>query len=281
MVGGMDYWVDLASSRLLRSLTRSNLVDELLELAGCESRVGHTIIKGQKVVLRIILLPQFPSVLPLVAMCPPPAQPLPHVGETGFVCYVQHEGLLLDESRPSVIITDAVRRSLAIIEQGLVGANHDDYREEFAYYWERGQAELIHVSSTFAPDSQVCPLRAWFRRRQDAYPFEISVPEAKPPRGGHHAIEGLYVPLLADASLLPPEAGSTWGVEQWREVINTHSDHSLDEVFTRLQNPQLCRFIVWGIPLPKSSNFVLVGSWLVSEEWGSRRWQHPFFYISV
>ncbi|HEX9731060.1 MAG TPA: E2/UBC family protein [Thermoanaerobaculia bacterium] len=63
---------------------------------------------------------------------------IPHVVEdSGFVCYLDPEGLLLDRRRPFDLIEQAIRKTVAVLSDGVAGRNRMDFVEEFDNYWSR------------------------------------------------------------------------------------------------------------------------------------------------
>ena len=95
-------------------------------------------VEGRQVTIHVGLDCYFPLSLPLVYLYPPDALgPLPHVDHTGYVCYAQAEGLLINRHDPLGLLEDALTRVATIRFQGMRGENYADFVNEFDAYWRQ------------------------------------------------------------------------------------------------------------------------------------------------
>jgi len=102
-------------------------------------------ILGQAIVLDLTIDDRFPRSRPRIALAEPPAFPsYPHVEEDGGVCGLE-EIDELDPTKPIAIIKAALGAAEGLLEQGLSGANQEDFRTEFLSYWNpTAKGDSIH-----------------------------------------------------------------------------------------------------------------------------------------
>lgn len=83
---------------------------------------------------------------------------IPHLMPSDAICYVDEEGLLMDEDNPTGIIRDSFRKALDTLIKSLKGESKDDYLKEFQYYW--GDSNSIEATS-FIRDLKAPKIVLW------------------------------------------------------------------------------------------------------------------------
>lgn len=81
---------------------------------------------------------------------PPPGR-WPHLEPEGLVC-VFPEGAAFSPDNPAGVADQLVREGIALLEDGLTGANAQDFRDEFKSYWDLRASGDRPVISLLAPD---------------------------------------------------------------------------------------------------------------------------------
>jgi molybdopterin/thiamine biosynthesis adenylyltransferase len=101
--------------------------------------IGELQIGDCRVSVKLVLPPYFPLAFPLLYLRPWDSLGfIPHVmADSGYICYVASEGLLLDRRDPVAIVAEAIRRATVLLADGASGANRFDFVDEFEAYWSR------------------------------------------------------------------------------------------------------------------------------------------------
>ncbi|MFZ6178802.1 ThiF family adenylyltransferase [Nannocystis pusilla] len=116
---------------------------------------GVVHVEGHELSLRLGLPPLFPGRLPKVFVLDERFHGrIPHVFQHGYVCYQEHEGVLLDRYRPVAVAGEALARAVETIRRGLTGENKADFIEELALYWPGPPEGTVF----FAAGAQIEPI---------------------------------------------------------------------------------------------------------------------------
>jgi molybdopterin-synthase adenylyltransferase len=201
----------------------SRVVD--VPLTGYAAMEGEVQVEGQSVLLRLVLDSSFPLSLPLFLLRPWDALGfIPHVDQTGLVCYLDHEGLVLDRRRPVQLVQDALERAVGVLADGVTGRNRSDFADEFEVYWNRwtdGMAAL----SMLNPDDEARRIAVASENGKQFY-IGSSVDDLSAFWNGRDigrgltVEEGLYLPLEQGTILVPPSpAEPFWTVEDVRRAL--------------------------------------------------------------
>ena len=95
----------------------------------------------------------FPNSKPIIVV--PQAnlinEQLPHLLSMGLVCYLDDEGVVLDDSNPVGIIEEAIAKSYKTISDSAEGKSEGDFLREFEYYWKIVQ-QPIKTYISLVPD---------------------------------------------------------------------------------------------------------------------------------
>jgi len=67
---------------------------------------------------------------------------IPHIDEDRYVCTFHKDAVILDKNNPLKIVCDCLRRAKDIIQQGLEGTNHIDFRDEIRAYWRDSVSDM-------------------------------------------------------------------------------------------------------------------------------------------
>jgi len=110
--------------------------------------------------LDLLLDGSFPYSLARVAVATPlPFPSYPHVEEDGMLCLVS--GLAEPNPlNPVGIVQNVLAWAGAVLEAGISGRNHDDFRSEFLSYWNPGVAK-VPVRSILEPCEPSRMIRYW------------------------------------------------------------------------------------------------------------------------
>lgn len=200
---------------------------------------GQVHIDGQCATMQVGLDDSFPLSLPLVYLVPWDAFGfLPHVDKTGYVCYAQKEGLLLNRREPSKIVEEAVERSISVLQSGIRGENHWDFVDEFESYW-RNLDQTRSMAFFVEPTRHVKKiLTAKVANQTETYAFvcdDIEVIQTHPKWNEWKSLphrNALCVPLAGGALIKPPQPGTFWTAEYVREIVYSNLT---PENYSRLQ----------------------------------------------
>ncbi|MGH2530928.1 MAG: E2/UBC family protein [Thermomicrobiales bacterium] len=186
---------------------------------------GEVDVEGQEVTLRLVLDQSFPLTLPIFLLRPWDALGfIPHVSQSGFVCFLDREGLVLDRRRPVSVIEDAFCRTIGVLSDGMSGRNLADFADEFEVYWSSLPGDTTAFSVLDADDniSEVVlafakdELRWVAREEGDVAAFYNGACI-----GGKYTLRNaLYLPLEPGTLLVPPRPdGPMWTAQDARRVL--------------------------------------------------------------
>lgn len=118
-------------------------------------------IAGQAILIDLLLDGGFPFSLPRLAWVDPPRFPsIPHVESDGKICALS-SAATFDPSNPIDLVKHLLGDAERILEDGLSGANVDDFRAEFRSYWNE-MATGRKVVSLTDPSGPSRRLHGWF-----------------------------------------------------------------------------------------------------------------------
>ena len=199
---------------------------------------GTTRLEGRTYRVRLAIPSRFPNVLPKVFVLEL-GQRLPHVLAHGYVCYSEHDGVLLDRHDPVAIVAEALRQALELVAAGLRGENKLEYIEELALHWP---ADALAVSALTLTDEirWVCgvrtdPLWRFFDDRADA---QRTCP-------GQEAEQVLYIPLPRVPQPLDPFPEGAWRPRDiTRFILQNLDDEQRRSLHARLRGSKRTRSLV-------------------------------------
>ena len=207
-------------------------------LRGAERRtdgreiVGRAMVEGAEVEVGVRFGPGFPEVLPTVHLYPWDALGLlPHVlpperpGGSGFVCYLDMEGTILDRRNPGGLAVEALDRALDLLAEGARGDNVGEFAEEWETYWgqvSRGTPLLLVGDAPQRAGTltvfEAAPNTPLLLARDEA--------AARSFTGQTSALKAaqtvIYVPLRPGSSPTPPHLhGPAWTGSDVRALLRT------------------------------------------------------------
>lgn len=225
---------------------------------------GTTRVEGREVHVRLGLPARFPNVLPRVFI-PGLGARLPHVFLHGYVCYSEHDGVLLDRNNPVGIVADALDRALELVAAGLRGDNANGFIEELALHWG-GE----HMGSSMLTSSReigwVCGVKGPLQR----YYFDDRA-HARRVLPGAETEQVLYIPLPGVPRAIEPFPSGTWSSAEITRFIKqnlTPDQRNSLHVRLRGRKPQTSTVVV-DVPLPRG------GACLIGVEYFDICGEHP------
>ena len=254
----IDHWRDqllcaVADTGLLGRPHRVRLANGRWALDGTLTIAGHT------VTVTLIVDPLFENRLPTVLLRPWDALGfIPHVGPSGVICYLDPEGMLLDQNRQLQIIRDCLTEVRRTLHAGVMGANRADFVDEFEAHWQYLDPHLTARSSldpgdtvaevviATAPDSRT-PLRL----AGDARGI-MHVADTPPLRGPWASQRAIYLPFKPGALLIPPRPDrSFWSIEDLRSLLAHCSVENRVRLASLIAGPARdVEYMVFGLPRP-------------------------------
>jgi molybdopterin/thiamine biosynthesis adenylyltransferase len=147
------------------------------------------------------------------------------VDQSGLVCFLDAEGIVLDRRRPVEVIRDAWQRVVGTLADGVTGRNTTDFVEEFEWHWRRVQGGVA-ACSVLNPSEEVEEVLVtinrdrplWVARR--ACDIAAFVNTAQPMRG-QTLQRALYLPLECGTVIAPPHPDRPfWSVQDVRALLS-------------------------------------------------------------
>ena len=69
---------------------------------------------------------------------------IPHVDKERHICTFHSDTLILDTENPFAIVQICLKKTKKIIEDGLAGTNHEEFKDELGAYWtDNNEFEII------------------------------------------------------------------------------------------------------------------------------------------
>jgi hypothetical protein len=220
-----DRWRDqllrnVAGAGLLRHPRRTKLNDRTLGLE------GEITIAGRTVTVALVVDPLLQNRLLTVYLRPWDALGfIPHVDPGGQICFLDQEGIVLDQRRQLDIVCETLKQVRRTLEDGVSGANHGDFVDEFEVYWQRLGG--IIVLSSLEPADEVAEVvigvgpdpHAPLRLAGDARSI-VHIADAQRRSGPWTAQRAIYLPLEPGTLLIPPQVGQPfWTVDDVRALL--------------------------------------------------------------
>jgi len=278
----------------------------LLETEGClintkpvtgtgDLFTGETVVNGTQTRLHFLLPINFPRALPYIYLDKGSEfEGLPHVlplnlpanlpadlpieWPTNFVCYHTSEGIILDENNPTEIIRWAIKKAVNLLEDGISGANHGDYADEFEVYWGYiSNKSVINLVSSITKSQEV----KVFKNSQKVYlaksalvvskylHFDINkIPQKFP------TIEDaiLYVLPIGTQIIPPCSKDPFWSANELRQLVQPALDLLTPKQYRQYikMNKAIAGTMLFALPRP-SGGYSLFGV-----SYNSPEGYHPF-----
>lgn len=218
---------------------------------------GEVTIKGYDVTLQLVLDHAFPLRLPRFFLRPWDALGfIPHVDQSGLVCFLDAEGIVLDRRRPVEVIHEAWQRVVSILTDGVTGRNTTDFVEEFEWHWRRVQGGVA-AYSVLTPSEEVEEVLVtinrdrplWVARR--ARDIAAFVNTTQPTRG-QTLQRALYLPLECGTVIVPPRPDRPfWSVQDVRGLLANVSAANQKRLHQFLKGRARSReYVIMRLPRP-------------------------------
>ncbi|MDC0717501.1 ThiF family adenylyltransferase [Nannocystis bainbridge] len=224
---------------------------------------GRARVEGRELRVRIGIPRRFPNVLPRIYVLDLDSR-LPHVHKHGYVCYSEHDGVLLDRRDAVAVVADALRMALELVASGLRGDNSAAFIEELALYWP-GQALALSMVSPGEEIRWVCGVRMsqWWHLFDNRAQANRVLP-------GLPAEQVLYVPLH-EVTRPIDSTPSEWGTTEITRFIKQNlTDAQRKSLHMQLRGkPRTSSFVVVRVPLPRG------GQCLIGVEYLGIEGEHP------
>lgn len=185
-------------------------------------------VEGREATLRLVLDASFPLVLPRFFLRPWDALGfIPHVDTSGFVCFADPDGLVLDRRRPLHIIEEALDRVVRVLADGVSGRNRLDFADEFEAYW-RLLPDASSADSVLEPPDHACRIIiAIDHATPEKHLYvaagmgDISAFQNGAATSGKVTVHNaLYLPLAPGTPIVPPRPDAPfWTASEAREAL--------------------------------------------------------------
>jgi molybdopterin/thiamine biosynthesis adenylyltransferase len=254
----IDSWRD----QLLHAVAGAGLLGRprRVQLAGGEWALEGTLtIAGRAAVIALVVDPLFENKIPTVLLRPWDALGfIPHIDPSGKICYVDPEGMLLDQNRQLQIIRDCIAHVQRTLQAGVIGANRVDFVNEFEAYWSYLESPLLAISSLDPIDevSEVviatCPTPGAPLRLAHGARGIMHMADKPPLRGPWASQRAIYLPLEPDTLLVPPRPDRPfWAIEDLRALLAYCSEANRARLASLIAGPARdIEYVVFGLPRP-------------------------------
>ncbi len=222
---------------------------------------GKVTIAGQELTLCVGGNDNFPLCLPMIFLCPSDALGfIPHVGEDGYICYLESEGLLLNSEDPAGIIGDAITKAVDVLYAGIIGRNSLDFMNEFGAYWQQISSQKMYIFSSVdnvlskvyihtdneglnLVADQISTVKSYFYKALDLLTRR----------------KALYIPLQESTFILPPTLNNFWSVQEIKRIIwqnlSLENHQRLKSLGKKWKSQEL---VILGLPRPRGGT-ILIG----------------------
>ncbi|MCB0737327.1 MAG: ThiF family adenylyltransferase [Bacteroidetes bacterium] len=235
------------------------------------------LVDKQKVRVTLIVTKWFPNHLPKFILKKYDALGfLPHIEPNAAICYLEKESVYVNRDEPKVVFQASVELAVQTLKDGLIGTNHQDFREDFHVFWERNvnvSSKTVHsfIEITDSPKLIVVEGNDQKLILKDS----DDVRSLGNKRSKVKSETGIYIPLNNKKLLIPPKYDEQWTADRFVNWLEEHVD---DDVWDCVQdildelNPISIKYIVFSVPRI-TGNSILAGVRLVP-----RNSDHPLLH---
>lgn len=228
--------------------------------------IGELQIRDHRVEVKLVLPPHFPLAFPLLYLQPWDSLGfIPHITpDSGYICYVASEGLLLDRRDPVAIVAEAIRRTTVLLADGASGANRFDFVDEFESYWSRLPGGVL-IRSLLDPGTDVRKVVCMSPAKGTAW--LVGSPEDRAAflngltSGGDKLTiqNAIYLPLASGSFVLPPRSDRPmWSAAEAREALlpNLSAENLVRLRALTRKRSKSREYVFVAIPRPSSGSVV-------------------------
>jgi molybdopterin-synthase adenylyltransferase len=262
----IDSWRD----QLLRAVADAGLLarPRRVRLAGGELALEGTLtVAGRAAVIALVVDPLFENQLPTALLRPWDALGfIPHVDPSGAICYVDPEGILLDQRRQLQVVRECLADVRRTLSEGIRGTNHGDFANEFEAYWQYLNPYLTARSSLDPPDTVAEVViatgpdsRTPMRLARDARGI-MHTADMPPLRRPWTSQRAIYLPLETGTLLVPPRPDRPfWRLDDLRALLAHCSEANRARFASLVAGPARApEYLVLGLPRP-AGGYALFG----------------------
>lgn len=198
---------------------------------------------------------------------------LPHVETDGYICYAQEEGSLLDSGNAGGIAQEALDRAIQTIKDGISGANHKDFIDEFGAYWDR-LVKIKKYKSLVSPVDHVKRIHLYKEKSGQRYLADDEQSFKKflhlPAHVSWKHYPALYIPLAPGTLIIPPHPSNFWDIDEIRKIISGNlAPGQYAELQSLLSKPHHEEVILLSLPR------LAEGETLISIRFEGVQLEHP------
>ena len=217
-------------------------------LSGRRGIEGVIDVDGHAVTVEIDVEPLNQYKLPIIRLLPWDALGfIPHVDPRGYICYLEQEGIVLDQQRPVDIVRDCLDEVRRTLHEGMTGKNRGDFVDEFEVYWARLEGCVGALSGLDLSDLVGEVVVAYSRNARSQLRIAQDIDAIRYIAGdaGDHGpwwtAKAVYLPLERNSMVVPPRSDqSFWTVDEVRGLLTYCSEANrarLSQILTRAVSP--------------------------------------------
>lgn len=222
---------------------------------------------GQTILIRIVFPEYFPIELPkfFVENLNELKLFIPHLEKNGLICYTTANNVVFDSSNPEKLVQEALKKSIATLENGIQKLNRTDFRKEFIAFWDQ-QSHAIPVSFFAVPDDKVKFLDVFYsddnliiNDKNSLFPETISRFFPDCIESFNH-IEAIYIPLRMKNNIMPPNPTQPWTKKEILNCIRKNSTQSNKQFFNEWISKKTSKIKILFLKIPlEQNNEVIIG----------------------
>lgn len=190
---------------------------------------------------------------------------IPHIDKDGSICYTHDENLVLDINNPVGIISETFALAVETVRAGIKKENSIDFINEFEAYW-RYLPDSIAIFANIIPGENVETIKIGktndktFLAVSDTEDCVNSIMRFMNTKDLPTLLNGLYIPLLKNHDLVPPnyETGLTIEVIKafiFDNITDKNEKKILDFVKAKTR---MDHFVILSLPQP-NGNYAFFG----------------------
>jgi Prokaryotic E2 family B/ThiF family len=186
---------------------------------------------------------------------------IPHLDTNRFLCGYDEETAKANADDPGGIALSILKRAVAVLHDGLIGANHADYSQELDAYWSLGCRQF--GLSLIPPDialGEVILLQLKPSWRNYSYLFASTEEAGKSwleAVGSSSKVRAESIPFLHLKTLGSPPLPRTNG--EVYQLLKSHDETNLDRLVTHLQRSERPSAILFSAPVDNVNR--MLGAW--------------------
>ena len=217
--------------------------------------------------VRVDLPPGFPSELPRIYIDRKSLpHRIPHVEKSGKVCIAPDSGILIDISRPDVILHESLAKAAETISSGFAKTNQPDLVKEYLAYWDDSLKEgVVSICTADGPTRPIFwgQVSEWTGYKNASCLVSDDRHQAERWSGSfgktiHRLGDAFFIHL--ETSPLPPDFDDVYTVRNVLDIAREHAGTESTKQFDAwLAESSLPATVIFSIPLPSDLGRALAG----------------------